>query len=1127
MAENEQSGFHEGVTIPAKRVGAESSIHTDVTVVMPRGGGGASGVPLPTGLQGRGAEAWSTALRARHFGDYDMVEAIAKGGMGEIHLAKDGELEREVAVKVSTVSEGAVDPRFTKEARVLANLAHPNIVPIYNLGVDSAGRPFYSMKLVKGRTLQSVLNAVREGEDAAVAEFTRAKLLTIFRKVCDAMAFAHSKGVLHRDLKPENVMVGEYGEVLVMDWGLAKVIGVEEELKVGVMTRTVSGGLSGDFGVTMEGEVMGTPQYMSPEQAEGVVAGLDERSDVYALGAILYAVLTYKPPIDGKTLEEVLGNVKRGSLSPMATATRMTKGIGGCPEPMPVEVPEALRAVVLKAMARERERRYASVEELGADLDAYVGGFATRAEGAGVFRQVRLFVHRHRAVSGAVALFLLSLVTFLVKLAASERTARLYARTAEEQRAVAERQAEVALANEKAANEQKESARRSAARARIALAEACESLEDGAGVVDALSGLDDDLKTQPSKYLESRMDESILTHRFDKPTHLVLAHPKNGNEFVIVQANGWVRSLDVLSGQVSDLFRIGIHGSNHCALSQDGKQFAWLEGGGSAGWSLNLWSVAAGEQSLKVPDAISGPNIFGIAFSPDGKRIMVNASAASNRSGGHLRVWDAATGKLVWARENTGHLNAEYSADGSRVCVLSERDGMLDLNSATGEVDRVINATAKLSQGALIGQSWASVSRNSGRVSVLSREDGSIRHMDRLTGLGAQVVAVGKNHVAVFTERWDSSLMIKMLAENGEERDPLFYVGKVYDNPRLVGHPLSGLVALKNGDELKVWRLRNSDALKLIPANWDRQNRVESYIRFQKFSGNQLFRARTHPEGFLMELFDEKDPLGERAPVARLAAPQASSLGSLSGVPGLAVWKSVTSPKSAMSVFEISRSGIKPLRDIVSSFELLDCSISPDGRQVFGGHGILEAHTGKELVRMERDNVGKHYESLWAPKNRIVELVRLGGDGQEEDELTSAKGLILWSGVDGKRLKEVPARYAVSLAMSPDGRRFLEGGSDGKVRIRSVETLEIEDEFRVENRPVVLVAWHPTLPLFITKTSDRGRVWDMRGVKQWESGRDLGGGGVMFSGDGKMLIFYRATEATTYAPEPFSQTKGK
>ena len=543
--------------------------------------------------------------------------------------------------------------------------------------------------------------------------------------------------------------------------------------------------------------------------------------------------------------------------------------------------------------------------------------------------------------------------------------------------------------------------------------------------------------------------------------------------------------------------------------------------------TLNVWSVVAGEQTLKVPDAISGSNIFGIAFSPDGKQIMVNASAATNCQGGHLRVWDSATGKVVWSRDETGHLDAEYSADGSRVCVISERDGMLDLDSGTGEVDRVVNATAKHGTGALMAKSWAFVNEVNGRVGFLSREDGSIRHMDRLTGVRRQVVALARLRLAVvLTQQWDNTLMIKSLVENGEVRDPLFYVGKLHYNYRLVGHPLSGLVALKNGDELKVWRLRDSEAISRIPPNWDRQNRVETYIRFQKFSGGQLFRARTHPEGFLMELFDANDPLGEKAPVASLAAPQASAHGSLSGVPGLAVWKA-TGSKTAMSVFEISRSGIKLLRDIVSPFELLDCLVSPDGRQVFGGHGILEARTGKEVVRMDRTNVGGHYESFWAPRHRIVELVHLGLDGEGGGEESSAKGLILWDGADGKRLKEVFARHASCLAISPDGRRFLEGGSDGKVRIRTVDTLEIEQEFRVENGPVVRVAWHPTLPLFVTKSAARGRVWDMSGVMQWESGRDLAGGGVMFSGDGKMLIFYRATEATTYAPEPFSQTKGK
>ncbi len=142
MAENEQSGFHEGVTIPVKPVGAGSSIHMDVTVVMPKTAG-VGGSLLQTAVQGKSADMVGAAagIRARAEVDYARGKAIGKGGMGEIHLAKDGELKREVAVKVSTVSEGSEDPRFRKEAEVLANLAHPNIVPLYNIGVDSAGRP--------------------------------------------------------------------------------------------------------------------------------------------------------------------------------------------------------------------------------------------------------------------------------------------------------------------------------------------------------------------------------------------------------------------------------------------------------------------------------------------------------------------------------------------------------------------------------------------------------------------------------------------------------------------------------------------------------------------------------------------------------------------------------------------------------------------------------------------------------------------------------------------------------------------------------------------------------------------------------------------------------------------------
>ena len=404
------------ITIPQRAV-PKSKASMDVTI--PQRTPARSTVQKTSSTSAPAAQSGSTD-KASTLCEYNLVREIARGGMGQIYFGEDPQLKRHVAVKVSSVSEAGEDPRFSKEAEVLAQLAHPNIVPIYNIGVDAQTRPFYSMKLIKGRTLQAVLNLVRDGDAAAIKDYPRATLLTIFRKVCDAMMFAHSKGILHRDLKPENIMVGEYGEVLVMDWGLAKVLGDRDESSaLGARVHD-----TGDYGMTMEGEVMGTPQYMSPEQAMGMVSELDQRSDIYSLGGILYAILTLRPPIEGTTLDEVLTRVRSGSISSMVTKRGGHDGMTlGTPAAMRGEVPEALQAVTFKAMATDRDKRYESVEAFAGDIERYQNGFATQAEDAGTLRRLVLFIKRNKGVSSAVAVLLLAATGFVLKLAASERKA--------------------------------------------------------------------------------------------------------------------------------------------------------------------------------------------------------------------------------------------------------------------------------------------------------------------------------------------------------------------------------------------------------------------------------------------------------------------------------------------------------------------------------------------------------------------------------------------------------------------------------------------------------------------------------------------------------------------------------
>jgi eukaryotic-like serine/threonine-protein kinase len=334
----------------------------------------------------------SSGLRFR------ILRPLARGGLGQVYVACDEELGREVALK-EIQDRYADDPnsraRFLLEAEVTGKLEHPGIVPVYGLGTYADGRPFYAMRYIKGDSLQDAIARFHRDTNAGAGDRTLdlRKLLGRFIDVCNAVAYAHSRGVLHRDLKPGNVMLGKYGETLLVDWGLAKPFGQGDTAQEEPPLSPTSASGTAE---TLPGSAVGTPQYMSPEQAAGRLGDLGPASDVYSLGATLYHLLSGKPPFADGDAGEVLQRVQQGEFPP--------------PRRLRPDVPPALESVCLKAMAQSAQDRYGSPRDLAADLERWLAGEPVSAHPERWHERVARWTRRHRTWvrAGIVALLLVA-----------------------------------------------------------------------------------------------------------------------------------------------------------------------------------------------------------------------------------------------------------------------------------------------------------------------------------------------------------------------------------------------------------------------------------------------------------------------------------------------------------------------------------------------------------------------------------------------------------------------------------------------------------------------------------------------------------------------------------------------
>jgi serine/threonine-protein kinase len=296
---------------------------------------------------------------------YTLRDRLGEGGMGEVYLCADHRIGRDIAMKVIRASRGSnpdARSRFLREARVQGQLEHPSIVPVYDLGRDANGSAYFTMRRLRGKTFEQVIDELRDGSAAAAREWTRHRLLTAFSSVCLAIEFAHSRGVIHRDLKPDNVMLGDFGEVYVLDWGLAKVVenaaAPDSERQRAVTPDPADAATSR----TAYGAVLGTPGYMAPEQAVGDGGPLDARTDVYALGALLFEVLALVPLHARGTSDEVTRSTVQGA---DARASVRAPARDVAPE---------LDAICVRATAVKREDRFASARELYEAVESFLAG---------------------------------------------------------------------------------------------------------------------------------------------------------------------------------------------------------------------------------------------------------------------------------------------------------------------------------------------------------------------------------------------------------------------------------------------------------------------------------------------------------------------------------------------------------------------------------------------------------------------------------------------------------------------------------------------------------------------------------------------------------------------------------
>ena len=992
---------------------------------------------------------------------YIVDEEYARGGLGRVLAARDLRLGRQVAIKELLSPTGALLDRFRREVAVTARLQHPAIVPVYDSGTWSNGGPFFVMKLVSGgRTLKTIVQEARTLNE-------RIALLPNVIAVADAIAYAHHEQIIHRDLKPSNVLVGPFGETVVIDWGLAKdcaAVSPPEETGPYRAASTAE--------LTSIGSIFGTPQYMPPEQARGET--VDKRADVYSLGALLYFSLTGVPPFEGDGAASVVRAV-----------------VSGPPVPLAVRqpgIPEDLTTIVEKAMARDPERRYLSAQELADDLKRFQTGQLVRAHQYSTGALVKRWLTRHRAtVLTATALLLALAVTSVVGVI---RITRESAR--------AERRANALILTQ----------------ARSAL---------GSDPTASLSWLkrypaDAEGWKQGRAIAVEAMSLGVARHVFprDSATIAVGAFSADGRSYVSAGANATIRLRDVASGQT--LATLAHQESvAMIALAADGHTVVFVDDDSAA---LHIWR--SGDRDVRTLRGHSDV-IADLVLSPDGRSA---ATASADRTVG---LWNLESGAMRTFQGHQAKVHTvRFSSDGASI-ISASNDGSVRVWPLAGGAARVLMHAKEPIVDAAISANDVVVAATHGVVRWWDLRHGSSGTFPPIDGGVIRIaVSVGGDMAAAGCEDKSVRLMSRadnrsrplhghimrvqgvafsprgdLLASAAQDGEIILWQPRTDEMKALRGHAPSviGLLFSPDGGTLasvsedrtaRLWPIE-PDPVKVLAGHSDQINAVA----FAPDGSSLVTAARDNTvrlwsDGGSVELGAHGD-LALRA----IYSPDGKQIASASFDGTIKLFdllsrstKTLTAGKKIIWSIAFSPSGTKLVSGAaggdVRLWDLATATSTLIARHALDVRSVAFSHDGRWIASAANDETVRLTDASTGESRMLrghtgpVMMVAFSPDDRLLASVSSDRTLGIWNVADGRFSSMAGPGFALRrVAFSPDGARVAAIGSGLVARVWSLHDGTFRDLVG-HHEQIHALAFSPDGRLLVTASYDKtAAVWSV------------------------------------------------